>query len=546
MNTPNLLSPNLRILVVDDNEAIHDDLRKVLCGSSGGDDLLEDEAVLFGESPTPSTGFEVDSAYQGQEALAMVQRSLQEDRPYALAFVDIRMPPGWDGIETVAHLWKASPDLQVVICTAYSDYSWDKMVRRLGHSENLIILKKPFDNIEVIQLAHALTRKWLVTRLAELRMQDLDRMVAQRTVQLQVANEELRHSEERFARAFSACPIALAIQELPEGRFIDVNDRLLEITGFGRGEVIGKTATELRLFPDQSGAAAVGQRMHEQAVGVCRKTGEIREGIVSAELLQFGRTSQRLLILQDTTERGRLEKRLRQAERIETVGQLAAGIAHHFNNLHAAIQGNLWLCEAEISDSKAARHLKEIGLASQRAATLTQELLAFSRRQMLRMQSVDLNSLLLRLSPELERLLGSWNRLSLELAPDLPFVHADSDSLECVLKHLCTNARDAMPAGGLWTLRTEVASGASQPSDAGAGSGPFVCLHATDTGVGMGPVVVEHLFEPFFTTKEVGKGSGLGLASVYGIAKQHRGWVEVSSQPSQGSSFRIFLPSPVS
>jgi len=181
MRPPGLVEPNHRILVIDDNTAIHDDLRKILLGEvKTQENLREDEELLFGTEAVPAIEFEIDSAYQGQEGLAKLEEALAKGRPYALAFVDVRMPPGWDGVETITHLWKADPNLQVVVCTAYSDYSWNDIQRRLGQSENMLILKKPFDNIEVIQLAHALTRKWLLNGQAMARLEDLDRMVAQR------------------------------------------------------------------------------------------------------------------------------------------------------------------------------------------------------------------------------------------------------------------------------------------------------------------------------------------------------------------------------
>jgi CheY-like chemotaxis protein len=168
MRPPGCLEPNRRILIVDDNKAIHDDLRKILLGDlTTQDSMRDDEELLFGAEPVTITKFEIDSAYQGQEGIAKLEQSLAEGRPYAMAFVDVRMPPGWDGVETIVHLWRTYPSLQVVLCTAYSDYSWNDMQRCLGRSEQLLILKKPFDNIEVMQLAHALTHKWLLSRQAE-------------------------------------------------------------------------------------------------------------------------------------------------------------------------------------------------------------------------------------------------------------------------------------------------------------------------------------------------------------------------------------------
>ena len=148
---------------------------------------------LFGESPEKSTyaGFELDSAYQGQEGLEMVKQALAVGRPYGVAFIDVRMPPGWDGIETTARLWEVCPELQVVICTAYSDYSWDDMTRKLGHNDGLLILKKPFDTVEVLQMAETLAKKWTLAGQARLRLADLDAMVNQRTAELRASNEQL-------------------------------------------------------------------------------------------------------------------------------------------------------------------------------------------------------------------------------------------------------------------------------------------------------------------------------------------------------------------
>ena len=183
-----------RILVIDDNRAIHEDFRKVLSATNPlHSPLAEAEAVLFDEKPDAEVrpSFQLDSAYQGQEGLALVQQSIQNHQPYAVAFVDIRMPPGWDGVETTQKLWEVDPDLQVVICTAYSDYSWDELIRKVGNSDRLLILKKPFDTVEVLQLANALSEKWRLHRRVRAQMGDLEKTVTERTQQLQATNDQL-------------------------------------------------------------------------------------------------------------------------------------------------------------------------------------------------------------------------------------------------------------------------------------------------------------------------------------------------------------------
>src|SRR5271166_5570295 len=191
-------APVHRILLVDDNVAIHGDFRKVL--SLDPEDQAQAafavlEAGLFGAAPSTASrpSFEIDSAYQGQEAVEMVHRALRDGRPYAMAFVDMRMPPGWDGLETIEHLWSVDPDVQVVICSAHTDYDWSEVVDRLHHSDKLLVLRKPAEPIEVLQCATALSRKWENDRLVRDQMLRLEEVITTRTRGLEAANQQLRH-----------------------------------------------------------------------------------------------------------------------------------------------------------------------------------------------------------------------------------------------------------------------------------------------------------------------------------------------------------------
>ena len=187
---------NQRILVIDDNPDIHGDFRKLIGGGPGdAGTLAAAELALLGESSPPSMnlGFEVDSAFQGQEGVARVQQALDEGRPYAMAFVDMRMPPGWDGLETIEHLWAIDPDVQIVICSAHSDYNWTDVVARLNNSDKLLVVKKPFEAIEIMQSANALTRKWQNERILRNQVETLQQVVTARTQGLETANKQLRH-----------------------------------------------------------------------------------------------------------------------------------------------------------------------------------------------------------------------------------------------------------------------------------------------------------------------------------------------------------------
>jgi diguanylate cyclase (GGDEF)-like protein len=192
----NTMPVNRRVLVIDDNPDIHGDFRKVIGGGlDQAGTLAQAELALLGES-SPSNmnlGFEVDSAFQGQEGVARVKQALDEGRPYAMAFVDMRMPPGWDGLETIEHLWAIDPDVQIVICSAHSDYNWTDVVARLNNSDKLLVVKKPFEAIEVIQSANALTRKWQNERIVRNQVENLEQVVTARTQGLETANKQLRH-----------------------------------------------------------------------------------------------------------------------------------------------------------------------------------------------------------------------------------------------------------------------------------------------------------------------------------------------------------------
>jgi PAS domain S-box-containing protein len=548
-----------RILIVDDNAAIHSDFRKTLGSQPVGGAQLDDlEKSLFGDTATPvaRAAFRLDSAFQGQEALAMVQRALAEDDPYVLVFVDIRMPPGWDGVETLEHLWKSWPELQAVICTAYSDYSWDDMARRLGQTDSLLILKKPFDTAEVLQMAHALTRKWSLARQARLRMEDLDRMVRERTQELQQEVEErarvqeaLRVSEERFAKAFLASPMPMAIQSDADGRFLDANPSFLQLAGYAADKLILHTEEELRLWEDRAaGPAGAGQpeiRIRNRACVLRRGDGATRDTVVWTEPITLETGPCRLVIVEDTTDRLKLEGQLRQAHKLEAVGCLAAGIAHEFNNLLTVIQGHADLLGGKpLGTQSADESIARIAQASQRAASLTRRLLTFSHKQAVQFKPIELSAAVQGLTKMLGQLIGEPYQLRLNCAADLPAIRADEGNVEQILINLALNARDAMADGGTIQIATRLAvfDEAAARNNLEARPGRFVCLTVSDTGCGMSPEVLGRIFDPFYTTKDIGKGTGLGLSTVHGIVQQHAGWIEVVSQVGQGSTFKVFLP----
>ena len=536
------LKPNHRILIIDDNQSIHGDFRNILCPDNSAEAAVNEmEAELFGDQAAPAlTTFELDSAYQGQEGLEKVKQALVENRPYAMAFVDVRMPPGWDGIETIARIWEVYPELQVVVCTAYSDYSWEDMRAKVGQPDSLMVLKKPFDNIEVQQLAHALTKKWLLNFQAGLQVSELAK-----------ANESMASSEERFSKAFHESPLASAILSLPTQRFLIVNQRLAEVTGYKREEMMGRTPAELSLWEKPEvverwyESLSRHESVRDQEANICNQAGELREMRVSLSTLALGGQPHMLLLAQDVSERALLERQLRQAQKMEAIGQLAAGVAHDFNNILTVIQGHAGLMQQEIgSGSPQTKSLEQITRASGRAATLIRQLLMFSRKQVMQFRHLDLNDILRNSIKMLERLVGEHVQIEYNPQQSQLVIHADSSMLEQIAMNLAVNARDAMPNGGrlLITTSLQTIRRAPMAMDLEHRDGDFICLTVADNGTGMDTQVLSRIFEPFFTTKAVGKGTGLGLSTVFGIVRQHQGWLEVESKPDQGTTFRVYFP----
>jgi signal transduction histidine kinase/CheY-like chemotaxis protein/HAMP domain-containing protein len=249
--------------------------------------------------------------------------------------------------------------------------------------------------------------------------------------------------------------------------------------------------------------------------------------------------------VEDTTERSSLEDQLRQAQKMESVGQLAAGVAHDFNNILTIIQGHSGLLMSRPNLTPAmTTSIQAVSFAAERAASLTRQLLMFSRKQVMQPKSLDLKDVVANMSKMLQRLIGETIKLKCELPEQLPSIRGDTGMMEQVLMNLAVNARDAMPRGGELTITTgAVAVGEDyvrlHPE---ARAGDFVSLQVSDTGTGMEAATMKRIFEPFFTTKEAGKGTGLGLATVYGIVKQHAGWIDVQSEVGRGTTFQIFFP----
>jgi two-component system NtrC family sensor kinase len=458
--------PNRRVLVIDDNHAIHEDFRHILCVETPGVALHDLESTLLGDD-AKTVGperFEVDSAFQGEEGLAMVQAAMLEGRPYAMAFVDMRMSSGWDGVDTVSRIWKDYPELEVVICTAHVDDSWDDTIASLGRTDKLLILKQPFDRVVVRQLASSLTAKWSLAQQVDREVRELESTIVTR-------NNELERQKSSL----------------------------------------------------------------EDALGKLQRT----------------------------------QSQLFQADKLASIGQLAAGIAHEINNPMGFISSNLNSLGHYVQDVRAVlaayEHLldesqrfsdltplseevrrvcveKDIAYilsdldnlvsesveGAQRVRQIVADLRDFSHINSPQAGPEDLNDLL-------DKTINvAWNELKYRTKlvreySDIPAVMCYGGKLAQVFLNLLVNAAQAIEEHGTITIRT----GQDEA---------FVWVEVSDTGCGIPQENLHRIFDPFFTTKEVGKGTGLGLHLAYTTVQAHEGRIQVQSEPGIGSTFRIELP----
>ena len=365
------------------------------------------------------------------------------------------------------------------------------------------------------------------------------------------AERELRRSEARFYKAFNVNPEPILINTLSEGRYVDVNESFLRVTGYQREEVIGHTTREMELWKRPEDRARYLEALKEEGsvrdleIMFQTKSGAQRVGLVSAEIIDIAGQKCAIAVFKDITERSLLEMQLRQAQKMEAVGQLSGGIAHDFNNLLGVILGYSDILETQLDpNSKLYKSAEQIKKAGQRAASLTRQLLAFSRQQVLEPTVLGLNTIVVDTEKMLRRLIGENIELRVVLDPELGRARADQGQIEQIIINLAVNARDAMPQGGILTIETAniEADDSYVREHPPMSAGSFILLSVTDTGVGMDRETQAHIFEPFFTTKERGKGTGLGLATVYGVVKQSGGFVWVHSEPGQGTTFEILLP----
>jgi PAS domain S-box-containing protein len=568
MKQPSSIEPNHRILVIDDNRAIHDDIRKILIGESDqNSDLLSDEDFLFGASaPRAHAGkFEIDSAYQGQEGLARVKQKLAQGSSYALAFVDVRMPPGWDGVETVTRLWEVDPSLQVVICTAYSDYSWGNIQSRIGPSDNLLILKKPFDNIEVIQLAHALTRKWMIAQQAKAKLEDLDLMVAKRTAELQATTDTLRQqfaerakAEEAFRIVFEASPIGIALMD-ERLRFVSANSALEEIHDLTRDDIIGNDPVELGWFSTYDefhkiiAEALRREGVDQHEIKLSDGARGARTGLLWARHVEIHGAQHVLCFLLDISERVNMERELRQARvdaeaAVKAKTEFLANMSHEIRTPLNGVLGLSSFLEEQTLPESVREMGKLIRTSGEMLRRVLDDVLDFSK---IESGKLELEQESFSLRESLEWSLGIYQKAALDKQLQLTLkietserdrLIGDATRLRQVVTNLISNAVKFTEHGSIKV------SAAVQQNHLQTNS-CILHIAVSDTGIGIPTDRMDRLFRSFSqvdasTSRRFG-GTGLGLAISKRLVEMMGGRIGVISQLGAGTTFSFTIPTSI-
>ena len=531
----------MKILIVDDNQDDRTLLRYVV----------------------EKNGHLAIEAANGLEALEKAR-----SQPPDLILSDALMPV-MDGFRLLRTA-KQDPALRAIPFIFYSSsYRGDQDVRLAMSLGAQAYIVKPVDPVELWGRIEGILRSGepaqaepalpiqqdeeYLKRYCEVVATQLDEKVRE----LERTLEERDHAEKtlrKISRAVEQSPVSIIITDAA-GNIEYVNPKFTEVTGYTPPEIQGRNPRILKSgktpaedYRNLWQTITSGKEWRGELINRRKNGNHYRESVCISPVFDTGGSITHFVaVKEDITEFRALEEELRLAQKLEAVGQLAAGVAHDFNNVLAAILLNLSLLVFEdgprLSKDTRAR-LQELENEAHLAAGLTRQLLLFSRREILDARPVDLTPQIHGLSKMLKRLIGEDVDLFLQVQSEALWLMADAGMMDQVLMNLCVNARDAMPRGGQITLgarRVEIDAEQAGKTP-GARPGPFVCLTVADSGCGMDEDTCSHIFEPFFTTKEVGKGTGLGLATVYGIVKQHEGWIHVSSALGRGTTFEIYLP----
>ncbi len=551
-----------RILVIDDNPDIQRDFKNILLEEQANTKLDSCSAKLFARSTrksTPRSKYELDFASQGKEGHEKIKQALSQNRPYELAFVDMRISPGWDGIETIEHIWKTDPNIQVVICTDYADHSWEKISQRLGRSENLLILKKPFDSAEIAQLAATLTEKWTLAKRASMKTDELEKMVEERTHELETTNkqiqkeiaerkraeEALRQSEERLKVLFEYAPDAIFLTDT-KGNFVDGNKTAEEMVGYAKEELTGKNLFETGLLLEEQLPKAA-KHLEEIAKGkptgpdeftLKRKDGSYVTVEIRTFPVRIGNQTLGLGIARDITERKKSE--FSQNELIEKVDKINrelndfASIVSH--DLKAPLRGIKTLANwilADCADKLGDQANEQINLLLDRVErmyNLIEGALQYSRLGQTKGKQIQVN--LNKFVPEIINMVVPPENITVTIENELPVIECDETQIMQVFQNLLSNAIKYMDKPQGW-----VKVGCVEQDG-------FWKFSVADNGPGIEEKHFEKIFKIFqaLPTSPRFEGTGVGLTITKKIVELYNGKIWVESKVGEGSTFFFTLP----
>jgi signal transduction histidine kinase len=585
-----------RILVIDDNPEIHNDIKRILQPTKVSEDFDDLVSDIIGTEKVPPLQeypvLQVDSAYQGDEGVRMARQARLDERPYSLAYVDMRIPPGYDGLETIKRLQMEDDRLQYVVITAYADYSWQDISDALISKENLLVVKKPFESIEIRQAASALIQKWSVSLkreelLAALAMQRdlLEDKVKERTAELDQKNKLLEKEIKERKRAEEEIRQHRDMLEKEvvrrSARIVEQNDFLHTVINSLPHPfmVVNVADYTVAIANKASQAKGLGipdgekcyqylhgfqQPCHENGLPcplqevLCQKEPVLLEHSISdaqgnerilevhtypvAALGVGGERKQTIEYCIDITQRKRLEAIHLKNSKMGLVATLAGGIAHDFNNLLMGIVGNIELAAMNIdSRDHAAEFLQYATEASVQAKELTHKFLLFSNFDPPARQAVPLVDLIA--ASCLAILSGSCIVPDFHFSQDLWMGYIDPGQLDLALRELFMNVREAMGTEGVMILTAENITRLGQEGGEGT-QGKYIRITIQDQGVGIDAQDIMNVFDPYFSSKVRGngKGMGLGLTIASSIIYQHQGYVDIESTPGEGPTVYVEIP----
>jgi len=553
-------SAPMRLLVADDDPRILDLFTEILApgdDAAGGLDSL-------GPAPALPSGqrFELTLCRQGEEAAEAARAALRDNRPFAVAFLDVRMPPGRGGLVAAEAIRALDPSVQIVIVTSFSEVEPAAIASRVPPADKLLFIQKPFHPGEILQFATSLCAKWRAERDFVTLKNRLETLVSERTAALASANRKLTREMEERERVTRL--IVTAKREW-EGTFDSVQDLVVVIgcdrkvrrlnlamahrLGVAPKDVVGRECGFIFDLPELPGErcaeilAMTDGRYHSREISIPRLRGEF---LITASPLTHADDAPlaTVFVAHDVTERKNLERRLRQSQKMEAIGTLAGGIAHDFNNILGIIMGFAEMIEGEAEpESALARRVGHILSACRRARDLVLQILSFSRQNDQGAHPLHVGPLIKETLKLIRATVPNNITIVEAVKPGPDTILAEPTQIQQIIMNLCANAAHALrETGGVLEVGLREDAGGLCPLAGGPAAAKCLHMWVRDTGPGIDPAILDRIFDPFFTTKKPGEGTGMGLSVAHGVVRKYNGDIKVKSTLGQGATFDVYLP----